>query len=181
MTQPKSAYSFMQKEEKIERHTFAILVDNTPGVLARVIGMFSARGYNIESLTVSAVDKEKKISRITIVTTGTPRTIQQIKSQLSRIVPVHSAIDLYDYEHIEKEVALIKVKAEDSERREVLRLAEIFKVQVVDTTLETFQFMIEGDAKKVSQFIDLLEKTSEVEVARSGVVAMSCGSDILSV
>ena len=181
MIQPKSAYSFIAQEEKIERHTFAVLVDNRPGVLARVIGMFSARGYNIECLTVAPVDMEKKISRITIVTTGTPRTIAQIKAQLSRIVAVHTAVDLHDYEHIEKEIALVKVKSNDTDRREALRIAEVFKAEVVDTTLETFQFMIEGDAKRVSQFIELLEQIGQVEVARSGVVAMSCGSDILSV
>ena len=181
MTQPKSAYSLVEQDEQIERHTFAILVDNRPGILARVIGMFAARAYNIECLTVAPVDLEKTISRITIVTTGTPKTIMQINAQLSSIVAVHTAVDLSEFEHIEKEIALVKVKAKDKEHREVLRLAELFKAEVVDATLESFQFMIVGDAKRISQFLELLEQLGQIEVARTGVVAMSCGSDILAV
>jgi len=177
----KSTYSMKEQENVVERHTFSVIVANKSGVLARVIGMFSARGYNIESLTVASINIEKTTSRITIVTRGVPKTIAQIKAQLSRIVAVFEVIDNYETKHIEKEIALIKIKAKDTARREALRIAEVFKVEVVDTTLDTFQFMIEGDENRVSQFIELLNEVGTVEVARSGVVAMACGANIVKI
>ncbi len=177
----KSAYSVIQERKQIERHTFSVLVDNVSGVLARVVGMFSARGYNLESLTVAAVDKELNMSRINIVTTGNRKTILQIKSQISRIVAVRKVVDVTEDEHIEREVVLIKVHATGTQRREALRLAEVFHAEVVDATLDTFMFQIVGSNRRVMQFIGLMRDMGTVEVARSGVVAMTCGSDILSV
>ena len=167
--------------KSIERRIFAVIVENKPGVLARVIGMFSARAYNIISLTVSAVDEDSKKSRITIVTRGTPRTLLQIKNQLLRIIAMYQVVDFMEVDHIEKEIALVKVKVTGEGRRETLRLADVFKAKVVDATLETFIFMIEGDAKHVGQFITLQRQIGTIEVARSGVVAMACGPDIIHI
>ncbi len=177
----KSAYSVIQERKHIERHTFSVLVDNVSGVLARVVGMFSARGYNLESLTVAPVNKDLNMSRIHIVTTGNRKTILQIKSQISRIVAVRKVIDVTEDEHIEREVVLVKVNATGAERREALRLAEVFHAEVVDATLDAFMFQIVGSNRRVMQFIGLMRDMGAVEVARSGVVAMTCGSDILSV
>ncbi|MEZ5647895.1 MAG: acetolactate synthase small subunit [Alphaproteobacteria bacterium] len=177
---PPSAYTFAPQSDRIERHTFAVLVDNEPGVLARVIGLFSGRGYNIESLTVSEVHHTENLSRITVVTTGTPMVIEQIKHQLDRLVPVHEVRDLTaEGEHIERDLALVKVNGAGPERREALRIADIFGAKVADTTIESFVFVITGSAKKIDSFIDLMGALGNVEVARSGIVAMSRGSDLL--
>lgn len=175
----KSAYSIIQQNKQIERHTFSVLVDNVSGTLARVVAMFSARGYNLESLNVSAIDKDRTISRINIVTTGDRNMIRQIQSQISRIVAVRKVMDVTEDEHIEREFVLIKVKASGTERREALRLAEIFQAEVVDATLDAFMFQMVGSNRRVMQFIDLMRQMGETEVSRSGIVAMSCGSDIL--
>lgn len=164
----------------IERHTIAVLVDNEPGVLARVIGLFSGRGYNIESLTVSAVSEDASLSRITVVTTGTPMIIEQIKAQLDRLVPVHEVHDLTEEgEHIEREIALVKVVASGPERRESLRIADIFKATVADTTIESFVFSLTGKPKKVDAFIELMRSLGKTEVARSGVVGIARGAKAL--
>ncbi len=177
--QPASAYDIIESKEQVCRHTFAVIVDNEPGVLARVIGLFSGRGYNIESLTVSTVSDDESVSRINIVTTGTAQIIVQIKAQLARLVPVHNVHDLtVDGAHVEKELALVKVKATDHQRRESLRIADIYGARVSDTTLESFVFLIDGEAQKVDSFIELMRALGEVEVARSGVVAISRGSNI---
>lgn len=175
----KSAYSLIQENKTMERHTFAVIVDNVTGTLARVVGMFSARGYNVESLTVAPVDENKDMSRINIVTMGSASKIRQIQAQLSRIVAVRHVVDVTTDEHIEREVVLVKVKATGTERREALRLAEVFHADVVDATLDAFMFMVVGDNRRVLQFVKLMRDIGEVEVARSGVVAMSCGSDIM--
>lgn len=175
----KSAYSIIQQNKQIERHTFSVLVDNVSGVLARVVAMFSARGYNLESLNVAAIDKDRTKSRINIVTTGDRNKIRQIQAQISRIVAVQKVTDITEDEHIEREVVLVKVKASGVERREALRLAEIFQVEVLDATLDAFMFQMVGSNRRVMQFIDLMRQMGETEVARSGIVAMSCGSDIL--
>jgi len=149
-----------------ERHTIAVLVDNEPGVLARVIGLFSGRGYNIESLTVAEVDRSDKLSRITIVTSGTPMIIEQIKAQLSRLVPVHKVHDLTDEgPYVEREMALV----------ESLRLADVFRARVVDSTTGSFVFELTGSAEKLDAFITLMEPLGLAEVSRTGAAAIARG------
>jgi acetolactate synthase-1/3 small subunit len=163
--------------DDIERHTIAVLVDNEPGVLARVIGLFSGRGYNIESLTVAEVDRSNNLSRITVVTTGTRMIIEQIKAQLSRLVPVHKIHDLTDEgPSVEREMALIKVAGRGESRIESLRLADIFRARVVDSTTESFVFEMTGSAEKLDAFIELMEPLGLVEVSRTGTVAIARGS-----
>ena len=161
-----------------QRHTIAVLVDNEPGVLARVIGLFSGRGYNIESLTVAETDREKGLSRITVVTTGTPMIIEQIKAQLSRLVPVHAVRDLTDEgPHLERELALIKVAGKGDNRVEALRLADVFRAKVVDTTTASFIFELTGPPDKIDSFIALMRELGLVEVGRTGVVGMMRGPE----
>ncbi|MFT5869419.1 MAG: acetolactate synthase-1/3 small subunit [Paracoccaceae bacterium] len=161
---------------EIETHTLAVLVSNEAGVLARVIGLFSGRGYNIESLTVAEVDHEGHRSRITIVTSGTPQVIQQIKAQLGRMVPVYEVNDLtVEGPSVGRELALIKVKGKGEARVEALRTAEIFRASVVDTTLESFIFELTGPPAKIDAFADLMRPLGLVEVARTGVAAMARG------
>jgi acetolactate synthase-1/3 small subunit len=162
---------------EIERHTIAVLVDNEPGVLARVIGLFSGRGYNIESLTVAEVERAKGLSRITIVTTGTRMIIEQIKAQLSRLVPVHTVHDLTDEgPFVEREMALIKVAGKGEARIESLRLADIFRARVVDSTTESFVFEMTGSSEKLNAFITLMEPLGLVEISRTGAAAISRGA-----
>ncbi|MCV6585698.1 MAG: acetolactate synthase small subunit, partial [Marinibacterium sp.] len=160
-----SAYNLRPTFSDIsERHTIALIVENEPGVLARVIGLFSGRGYNIESLTVAEVDHTGKLSRITIVTTGTPQVIEQIKAQLDRVVPVHEVHDLtVEGPAVERELALIKVAGLGDKRVEALRLADIFRANVVDTSLESFVFEITGAPDKVDAFAGLMEPLGLVE------------------
>jgi acetolactate synthase-1/3 small subunit len=161
---------------EIERHTIAVLVDNEPGVLARVIGLFSGRGYNIESLTVAEVDRAAGLSRITVVTTGTRMIIEQIKAQLSRLVPVHKVHDLTDEgPFVEREMALIKVAGKGESRIESLRLADIFRARVVDSTTESFVFEMTGSSEKLNAFIMLMEPLGLVEISRTGAAAISRG------
>jgi acetolactate synthase-1/3 small subunit len=162
---------------EIERHTIAVLVDNEPGVLARVIGLFSGRGYNIESLTVAEVDRAAGLSRITVVTTGTRMIIEQIKAQLSRLVPVHKVHDLTDEgPFVEREMALIKVTGKGESRIESLRLADIFRARVVDSTTESFVFEMTGSSEKLNAFITLMEPLGLVEISRTGAAAISRGA-----
>jgi acetolactate synthase I/III small subunit len=162
--------------DAIERHTIAVLVDNEPGVLARVIGLFSGRGYNIESLTVAEVDRRNSLSRITVVTNGTPMIIEQIKAQLSRLVPIHKVHDLTEEgPAVEREMALIKVAGKGESRIESLRLADIFRARVVDSTTESFVFEMTGAAEKLNAFIALMEPLGLVEVSRTGAVAIARG------
>ncbi|NOC44370.1 MULTISPECIES: acetolactate synthase small subunit [unclassified Ruegeria] len=159
-----------------ERHTIAVLVENEPGVLARVIGLFSGRGYNIESLTVAEVDHTGHLSRITIVTTGTPQVIEQIKAQLGRIVTVHDVHDLtVEGPSVERELAIIKVVGEGDKRVEALRLADIFRANVVDSTLNSFIFEITGAPDKIDAFADLMRPLGLMEIARTGVAALLRG------
>jgi len=161
---------------EIERHTIAVLVDNEPGVLARVIGLFSGRGYNIESLTVAEIDRVNGLSRITIATTGTRMIIEQIKAQLSRLVPVRKVHDLTDEgPFVEREMALIKVAGQGDSRIESLRLADIFRARVVDSTTESFVFEMTGSSEKLNAFIALMEPLGLVEISRTGAVAISRG------
>lgn len=170
----------MVAETTIERHTIAVLVDNEAGVLARVIGLFSGRGYNIESLTVAETDTADAISRITIVTTGTPMIIAQIKAQLARLVPVHRVIDLTtDGASVERELALVKVAGNGEKRVEALRIADIFRARAIDSTNESFVFEISGASEKLNAFIDLMQPLGLVDVSRTGVVAIARGKSAL--
>jgi acetolactate synthase-1/3 small subunit len=165
-------------EETIEQHTISVLVDNEAGVLARVIGMFSGRGYNIESLTVAEVDTANALSRITIATSGTPMIIEQIKAQLDRLVPVHKIIDLtIEGPYVERELALVKVKATGNKRVESLRIADIFRARAIDSTDKSFVFEISGSTDKLNAFINLMLPLGLVDVSRTGVVAIARGSE----
>jgi acetolactate synthase-1/3 small subunit len=163
--------------QDIERkHTMAVLVDNEPGVLARVIGLFSGRGYNIESLTVAEVDEDNNRSRITVVTSGNEMIIEQIKAQLDRLVPVHAVVDLTEEgPSVERELALVKVVADEKDRIESLRIADIFRARAVDSTLESFVFEVTGSSEKVNAFIELMKPLGLTEVSRTGVVAIARG------
>jgi acetolactate synthase-1/3 small subunit len=154
-----------------------VLVDNEPGVLARVIGLFSGRGYNIESLTVAETDEARHLSRITVVASGTPMVIEQIKAQLDRLVPVHRVSDLtMSGPHVARELALLKVVGTGEKRVESLRLADVFRAKVIDSTIESFVFEITGASDKVNAFIDILRPLGLVEVSRTGVVAIARGT-----
>ena len=162
--------------DRVERHTLAVIVDNEPGVLARVIGLFSGRGYNIDSLTVAEVDHEGHQSRITIVTAGTPQIIEQIKAQLGRIVVVHEVHDLtVEGPSVERELALFRVVGAGDKRVEALRLADIFRANVVDSTLNSFIFEITGTPEKIDAFSDLMRPLGLQEMARTGVAALLRG------
>ncbi|MDX5362324.1 MAG: acetolactate synthase small subunit [Alphaproteobacteria bacterium] len=170
----------MRAPEPIRQHTIAVLVDNESGVLARVIGLFSGRGYNIESLTVAEVDSAKHLSRITIVTSGTEMVIEQIKNQLDRLVPVHTVIDLtIEGPSLERELALVKVRSTGDKRVEALRLADAFRARVVDTTHESFVFELTGAASKIDAFVNLMRPLGLNDVARTGAVAIKRGVEPL--
>src|SRR6516225_9075927 len=164
--------------EQVETHTLSVLVDNEPGVLARVIGLFSGRGYNIESLTVSETEHEKHLSRITIVTRGTPMVIEQIKSQLDRLVPVHRVVDMtVAGPHIEGGLAMVKVRGKGDHRMEALRLAAAFRARVIDASTESFVFEITGASDKIESFVALMIPLGLVEVSRTGIVAIGRGPE----
>ena len=181
--QPTGSAYFIAKETQVaESHTLSVLVDNEPGVLARVIGLFSGRGYNIESLTVSETEHEAHLSRITIVTRGTPGVLEQIKSQLERIVPVHRVVDLTvraktmgQERPIEREVALVKVVGSGEVRAETLRLADAFHAKVVDATTDHFIFELTGKSSKIDQFVASMQPLGLAEVCRTGIAAMNRG------
>ena len=166
----------MAQTQTVERHTIAVLVDNEPGILARVVGLFAGRGYNIESLTVAEVDAAERLSRITVVTSGTPMVIEQIKAQLSRLVPVHKVSDLtVEGPHIERELILVKVAGTGEKRVESLRIADVFRARVVDSTIESFVFEVTGSTEKLDAFINLMRPLGLVDVSRTGVVAIARG------
>ena len=172
----KSVYAPNTVHETIHSHTLAILVDNQPGVLARVIGLFAGRGYNIESLTVAETDHAKHLSRITIICSGTALVIEQIKSQLNRMVVVRGVNDLTTSgPSVERELALVKVTGKGDKRVEALRIADIFRARVVDSTLESFVFEVTGTREKVDQFIELMRPLGLVDVSRTGIAAISRG------
>ena len=180
-TEAPSAATTRTKEalmsDAIEKHIIAILVDNEPGVLARVIGLFSGRGYNIESLTVAEVNREENLSRITIVTSGTPMVIEQIKAQLGRVVSVHKVSDLTEEgPFVERELALIKVTGSGEKRVESLRIADVFRARVVDSTTESFVFEMTGSTEKLDAFINLMQPLGLVDASRTGVVAIARGA-----
>ena len=158
-------------------HTISVLVDNEAGVLARVIGLFSGRGYNIDSLTVAAVDAEHGRSRINVVTSGTPMVIEQIKAQLDRLVPVYKVADLTrEGPHVAREMALVKVIGKGEARVEALRIADTFRARVVDTTIESFVFDLTGATDKLNAFIELMRPLGLAEVSRTGVAALARGA-----
>jgi len=170
----------MSKVETIARHTISVLVANEAGVLARVIGLFSGRGYNIESLTVAEIDPVEQLSRITVVTSGTPMIIEQIKNQLDRLVPIHKVRDLtIDGPSLERELALVKVRGTGEKRVESLRIADIFRARVVDATIESFVFEMTGSTDKLNAFINLMRPLGLVDVARTGVAAIARGPEPL--
>ncbi|MEM8743446.1 MAG: acetolactate synthase small subunit [Pseudomonadota bacterium] len=175
-----SHYPSATFKQTSESHTLSVLVDNEPGVLARVIGLFSGRGYNIDSLTVSETEHESHLSRITMVTTGTPMVIEQIIHQLERLVPIHSVIDLTVMGNpLERELALVKVAGKGDARVEALRLAEAFRAQVIDASTEHFVFEITGRLNKIEQFVTLMQPLGLVEVARTGVAAIGRGKEAM--
>jgi len=160
-----------------EQHTLSVLVDNEAGVLARVIGLFASRGYNIESLTVASVDQKNSLSRITIVTSGTPMVIEQIKNQLGRLVPVHDVHDLTtEGRFISRELALVKTVGAGEKRVESLRIADVFRARVVDSTTDSFVFEISGSTEKIDAFIALMRELGMSEISRTGVVAIARGA-----
>ncbi|MFD2237325.1 acetolactate synthase small subunit [Aureimonas populi] len=181
---PASAYFITEEKPAPEQRTLSIIVDNEPGVLARVIGLFSGRGYNIESLTVSETEHAKHLSRITVVTRGAPHVIEQIKSQLDRIVPVHKVVDLTlaarnssEDGPIERELAVVKVAGRGDDRVEALRIADVFRAKVIDSTTEHFVFEITGKSSKIEKFVSIMAPLGLVEICRTGVAAMSRGKD----
>ena len=166
------------REEKAERHTLAVIVDNEPGMLARIAGLFTARGYNIESLTVSEVTADKTVSRITIVTSASPAILEQIVAQLDRLIPVHKVRDLTaEGPHVERELALVKVQGTGDHRIEALRLADVYRARVVDATTSSFVFEVTGGRDKITKFVELMSEVGLVEVARTGIVAIARGRD----
>lgn len=166
------------KNDPVERRCFAVLVDNEAGVLARVIGLFSGRGYNIDSLTVTEVDPEKHTSRITVVTNGTVQILEQIKAELDRIVPVQKVVDMtQEKDAVERELALVKVHSTGDKRIESLRVSEAFRARVIDTTLESFVFELTGAPSKIDAFIDLMRPLGLVDISRTGVVAIARGPE----
>ena len=173
-----SHYPAAPAAERIESRTLAVIVDNEPGVLARVIGLFSGRGYNIDSLTVSETEHQKHLSRITIATRGTPMVLEQIKNQLERLVPVHRVVDMtLAGPSIQRELAMVKVKGTGEHRVEALRLADAFRARVVDAGPESFVFEITGASEKIESFINLMVPLGLVEVSRTGVVAIGRGAE----
>ena len=161
-----------------ERHVLNVTVDNESGILAKIAGLFTARGYNIDSLTVADISENHAVSRITIVTNGPPQVIDQIEAQLERLVPVHKVVDLTQAgPHVERELALVKVKGTGDTRVEALRIAEVFRASVVDTTTESFVFELTGAPDKIDSFISLMRTLGLVEVGRSGVVGMMRGAE----
>ncbi|NJR79359.1 acetolactate synthase small subunit [Sphingomonas corticis] len=166
------------REETAERHTLAVIVDNEPGILARIAGLFTARGYNIESLTVSEITADKAVSRITIVTSAGPATLEQIVAQLDRLVPVHRVHDLTaEGDHVERELAMVKVRGTGDHRIEALRLADVYRARVVDATTSSFVFEVTGGRAKIDKFVELMAEVGLIEVARTGIVAIARGSE----
>ncbi|KFC67050.1 Acetolactate synthase, small subunit [Bosea sp. LC85] len=173
-------YPNAPKIQPIARHTLAVIVDNEPGVLARIAGLFSGRGYNIESLTVSETEHEKHISRITVVTSGTANVIEQIKAHLDRLVPVHRVVDLtLQGEALERELALVKVVGKGDHRVEAMRLAAAFGARTLDASLTSFVFELTGSTEEIERFIKLMTVVGLTEVSRTGIAAMSRGPEAM--
>ncbi|HEY7900387.1 MAG TPA: acetolactate synthase small subunit [Caulobacteraceae bacterium] len=173
---PASAYDMGHAVEAEELATFAVLVDNEPGVLHRVVGLFAARGYNIESLTVAETDRNAHASRITIVTRGTPHVLAQIEAQLEKLVSTRHVQNVSrDPNGLERELALIKVRGVGADRIEARALAETFRARVIDTNAESFIFEVSGASAKIDKFVDLMRPIGLAEVSRTGVLSMERG------
>ncbi|MCC7266504.1 MAG: acetolactate synthase small subunit [Caulobacteraceae bacterium] len=176
--QPGSVYDLPTEVVPEQQATFAVLVDNEPGVLHRLVGLFAARGYNIESLTVAETDHRAHTSRVTIVTRGTPQVLQQIQAQLEKMVSTRHVQDVTrDPNGVERELALVKVSGTGAERVEALRLADIFRAKVVDTTIESFIFELTGAPAKIDKFVELMRPLGLVEVSRTGVLSIARGAE----
>ena len=177
---PARCWCKMSKESHIVRHTLSVTVDNEPGVLARVVGLFSGRGYNIESLTVAEVDSQSHTSRITLVTSGTPQVIDQIQAQLGRLVPVQRVLDLtLENPGVERELALVKIAGDDAMRAEAMRQSQAFRANVVDTTPRSFVFEISGEPARIDAFVDAMRPLGLVDVSRTGVAAITKGAEAM--
>jgi acetolactate synthase-1/3 small subunit len=172
--------TMIAKDTRVEFHTIVITVDNEPGVLARVVGLFAGRGYNVESLTVAETDKAAHTSRITAVTSGTPAVIEQIKAQLGRLVPVHRVVDITtEKPGIEREMALVKVAGTGEKRVEAMRVSQVFRAKALDTTHSSFVFEITGAPSKIDAYVELMRPLGLVEVSRTGVAAISRGAEAM--
>ncbi|MFN3513295.1 MAG: acetolactate synthase small subunit [Phenylobacterium sp.] len=179
-TQPASVYDLAHEEEAENLATFAILVDNEPGVLHRLVGLFAARGYNIESLTVAETDRRAHTSRVTIVTRGAPHVLAQIEAQLEKMVATRHVQDVTrDPNGLERELALVKVKGSGPDRVEALRIADIFRAKVLDTTIDSFIFEITGVSSKIDKFVDLMRPLGLVELSRTGVLSITRGAEAM--
>lgn len=179
-TQPASVYDLAHTEEVENLATFAILVDNEPGVLHRLVGLFAARGYNIESLTVAETDRRAHTSRVTIVTRGAPQVLTQIEAQLEKMVATRHVQDVTrDPNGLERELALVKVKGTGPDRVEALRIADIFRAKVLDTTIDSFIFELTGVSSKIDKFVDLMRPLGLVELSRTGVLSITRGVDAM--
>ena len=178
--QPGSVYELSHEEEVENLATFAVLVDNEPGVLHRLVGLFAARGYNIESLTVAETDRRAHTSRVTIVTRGTPHVLAQIEAQLEKMVSVREVQDVTrDPNGLERELALVKVKSSGVERVEALRVSDIFRARVIDTTHESFVFEVTGAPSKIDKFVELMRPLGLVELSRTGVLSITRGAEAM--
>ncbi|MDB5435695.1 MAG: ilvN [Phenylobacterium sp.] len=178
--QPASVYDLAHDDQPESLATFAVLVDNEPGVLHRLVGLFAARGYNIESLTVAETDRRAHTSRVTIVTRGTPQVLAQIEAQLTKMVSTRHVQDVTrDPNGLERELALVKVKGVGPDRVEALRVADIFRAKVIDTTHESFVFELTGAPSKIDKFTDLMRPLGLVEVSRTGVLSIQRGVEVL--
>jgi acetolactate synthase-1/3 small subunit len=177
--QPASVYDLAHKDQPESLATFAVLVENEPGVLHRVVGLFAARGYNIESLTVAETDRRANTSRITIVTRGTPQVLAQIEAQLEKMVSTRHVQDVTrDPNGLERELALVKVRGTGPERVEALRVSDIFRARVIDTTIESFVFELTGAPTKIDSFLELMRPLGLVEVSRTGVLSIQRGPGV---
>jgi len=178
--QPASVYDLAHEDQAENLATFAILVDNEPGVLHRLVGLFAARGYNIESLTVAETDRKAHTSRVTIVTRGAPQVLAQIEAQLQKMVAARHVQDVTrDPNGLERELALVKVRGVGADRVEALRISEIFRARVLDTTIDSFIFEVTGASSKIDKFIDLMRPLGLVELARTGVLSIARGAETI--
>ncbi|MFM1958806.1 MAG: hypothetical protein RL588_323 [Pseudomonadota bacterium] len=178
--QPASVYDLAHEDQAENLATFAILVDNEPGVLHRLVGLFAARGYNIESLTVAETDRKAHTSRVTIVTRGAPQVLAQIEAQLQKMVATRHVQDVTrDPNGLERELALVKVHGLGADRVEALRISEIFRARVLDTTIDSFIFEVTGASSKIDKFIDLMRPLGLVELARTGVLSITRGAETI--
>src|SRR6201997_4205787 len=177
---PASAYDMNHATESDQRATFAVVVDNEPGVLHRLVGLFAARGYNIESLTVAETDRRAHTSRGAIVTRGTPHVLTQIEAQLEKMVSTRHVQDVTrDPNGLERELALVKVRGTGADRVEALRVSDIFRAKVIDTPHESFVFEITGAPTKIDSFVELMRPLGLVEVSRTGVLSIQRGAQAL--